>query len=60
MAADSHEWAAHYLLSLGCCFSVARPDDLRDALHALASELVATADRPAPAVHRDDDEQETA
>ena len=37
--ADELEWAARYLVGLGCRFTVCRPPELRQALHRLASEL---------------------
>jgi predicted DNA-binding transcriptional regulator YafY len=45
LGADSHAWAARYLLDLDLPFTIVRPDGLRNALRDLARELEAIADR---------------
>ncbi|HUH08200.1 MAG TPA: YafY family protein [Egibacteraceae bacterium] len=45
VGADSPEWAARYLARLGVRFTVLGPDEVRDALRALAAELADAADR---------------
>lgn len=45
IGADSPEWAARHLVSLGVPFTVLHPDELRAALRALAAQLTAAAQR---------------
>jgi predicted DNA-binding transcriptional regulator YafY len=48
-SAEHLDGAARYLVSLGCSFVVLQPAALRDALRQLATEIAATAERPAEA-----------
>jgi predicted DNA-binding transcriptional regulator YafY len=45
VGADSPQWAAHYLVSLGVGFTVIRPDEVRQALRDLAAQITAAAER---------------
>src|SRR5438445_437843 len=43
LGADELDWAARYLVGLGCRFTVVRPPELRDTLRGLAAEVAAAA-----------------
>jgi len=48
LGTDDLKWAAHYLVSLGCRFTVQQPAQLRETLSRLASELLEDCVRSAP------------
>src|SRR5438132_8150330 len=43
LGADGLDWAARYLVGLGCRFTVVTPPELRDTLRGLAAEVAAAA-----------------